>query len=322
MWRDRVRSELLCATDTQRTRLSRTPSGLTQRSAGLRCRCRPGRRRHRTPRRAARPGARPQLRSSCSRSAREPHTSGGAGRARGAVPRGSPGGRSGREERDTSPSREQPPLRPAPRGSAATEAAGKERDLPRDEQAAPSRVGSGPSPRWGHAVPGPWGRRSPSAGTGGGRGRGPRGDSRGGRLTHADAATRRSFACCRLSPTAPPRPIPALDGSHRPDQWDCRPEEGVLLLAGRRRGPPRAAAGGARGATGGPAGSGLCGHSAGAGAGPGRGACCLGLVMDIVWWGTRGPRSASAVRAVSGSSGPPRRARPGRSLRGRGRCVP
>lgn len=225
MWRDRVRSELLCATDTQRTRLSRTPSGLTQRSAGLRCRCRPGRRRHRTPRRAARPGARPQLRSSCSRSAREPHTSGGAGRARGAVPRGSPGGRSGREERDTSPSREQPPLRPAPRGSAATEAAGKERDLPRDEQAAPSRVGSGPSPRWGHAVPGPWGRRSPSAGTGGGRGRGPRGDSRGG-----DSLTRTPRRAGVLPAAAFRRP--RLRGQSRPSTEATAPTNGT---AARRK---------------------------------------------------------------------------------------
>lgn len=187
----------------------------------------------------------------------------------------------------------------------------------------PRRVGSGPARPRGGATR----CRGPRAAdhrvrVRGAGGAGGRGGTHAGGLTHADAATRRSFACCRLSPTAPPRPIPALDGSHRPDQWDCRPEEGVLLLAGRRRGPPRAAAGGARGAAGGPAGSGLCGHSAGASAGPGRGACCLGLVMDIVWWGTRGPRSASAVRAVSGSSGPPRRARPGRSLRGRGRCVP
>lgn len=61
-------------------------------------------------------------------------------------------------------------------------------------------------------------------------------------LTHAAAATHRSFARCRLLPTAPPRPIPALGGSRGRGQWDGGPQGGALLLAGGGGGPPRAAA--------------------------------------------------------------------------------
>lgn len=85
------------------------------------------------------------------------------------------------------------------------------------------------------------GRAGPAAVQRGAGARGGPGTRAG--LTHAAAATRRSFARCRLLPTAPPRPIPALGGSRGRGQWDGGSRGDALLLVGSAGGPPREAAG-------------------------------------------------------------------------------